>query len=80
MLSFWDLEYSHPIKGAVLEAAEALIEDYEITVEKAFQLLEQIADYKGLYNALAIVYFACDDIEGQIDNIYERIIDEWENA
>lgn len=58
MLEYWSSKYHHDTKGVVLEAAKALIYDTAISERDALAALNEIANYPGLYNAAAIVYFA----------------------
>ena len=80
MLYEWKKRYTHPIKNLVLESGKAIIEGRDIPVEIAMDYLKQISKFKGLYNALAIVYFSCDDIDGNVDDLYNQTIKAWENA
>lgn len=80
MLYEWKKRYTHPIKDLVLESGKAIIEGRDIPVEIAMDYLKQISKFKGLYNALAIVYFSCNDINGNVDDFYHKIIKTWENA
>ena len=79
MLYEWDKRYTHPIKELVLASGKAIIEGRDIPVETAMDYLIQISKFKGLYNALAIVYFSCDDMDGNVDDLYNQIINVWEN-
>ncbi len=37
----------------------------------------EMEKYKGHLAALGIVYFSCDDIEGEADEVYNRISSKW---
>jgi hypothetical protein len=52
----------------------------DISVQKAIKYLNEISKFKGNYNALSIVYFSCDDTDGQVDDVYNQIIKMWEHA
>lgn len=78
MLEFWAAHYSHPISPIVIEAGKAIIDDLDLPIETALKYMELIKPYYGLYNALAIVYFACEDITGEVDKKFNEIIGEWQ--
>ncbi len=77
MLKAWDSEFSHPIKEEMLEIAKSMIAEKLLPTEKVIKMLEKISRYKGLYNALGLVYFACNDETGKVDAVYKRIIKKW---
>jgi uncharacterized protein with ATP-grasp and redox domains len=78
MLEFWVTQYSHPISPIVVEAGKAIIDQTDLPLETVLKYMDQIAPYYGLYNALAIVYFACDDITGEADKKYNEILGKWQ--
>jgi hypothetical protein len=80
MLSEWENSFDHPVKGLVVESGRAIINGTNIPVQKAIKYLNKISKFKGNYNALSIVYFSCDDSEGQVDDVYNQIIKMWEHA
>jgi len=67
MLEFWATQYSHPISLIVVEAGKAIIDQTDLPMGTVLKYMDRITPYCGLYNALAIVYFACDDITGEVD-------------
>jgi hypothetical protein len=80
MLYEWDKRYTHPIKDLALASGKAIIEGRDVPVETAMDYLMQISEYKGLYNALAIVCFSSDDVDGHVDDLYDKIINTWETV
>ncbi|MCP3889109.1 MAG: hypothetical protein GY702_09595 [Desulfobulbaceae bacterium] len=80
MLYEWDSNYTHPIKDLVIESGKSIIEGREISVERAIDYLMQISKFKGLYNALSIVYFSCNDTDDKADDVYNQITKEWESV
>ena len=80
ILCEWENHFDHPVKDLVVESGRAIINGTNIPLGKAIKYLNEISKYKGNYNALSIVYFSCDDIDGQVDNVYNQIIKMWEHA
>lgn len=79
MLSVWKNKYTHPVRDLALESGTAIIEERDISIEKALSSLKQISKFNGLYNAFAIVCFSCDDVEDKADDLFEEIVRSWKN-
>ncbi len=77
MLEYWSSKYHHDTKRVVLEAAKALIYDAAISERDALATLDEIANYPGLYNAAAIVYFAAVPENENIQRKYDAIVKRW---
>ncbi|UCC22737.1 MAG: hypothetical protein JSW23_01315 [Planctomycetota bacterium] len=77
MLGYWSSKYHHDTKGVILEAAKALIYDTAISERDALAALNEIANYPGLYNAAAIVYFAAVPENENIQKKYDAIVRRW---
>jgi hypothetical protein len=77
ILREWELAFDHPVKNLVVEAGKAIIDNTYIKNEKAIRFMEKISKYKGMYNALSIVYFSCEDSNEQVDKIYDKIVSSW---
>jgi hypothetical protein len=80
MLHDWEKAFDHPVKDLVIESGKAIIKGINIPVEKALEYLNQISKFKGLYNALAIVYFSCKDIDDKVSDLYNQIRYDWKNS
>ncbi len=80
LLEYWRQNFNHPTTTSVLRAAEVMIQDEELSVEESMSIMECIATYPNQYNALSIPYFACDDIDGRADDLYQKIIGAWRDA
>lgn len=74
MLDAWSRENNHPLSPAVIEAAKALIMGDDLSVTRVPELMSEVQKYVNQYQALNIVYFACDDVDGRADARYEEII------
>ncbi len=80
MLEYWGQNFNHPTITSVLRAAEVMIKGEELAVEESMSIMENISAYPNQYNALSIAYFACDDIDGRADDLYQKIISAWRDA
>jgi hypothetical protein len=80
ILNEWKENFDHPVKELVVESAVKIINKKFITVQKAIKNLNKISKFSGNYNALSIVYFSCNDTDGQVDDLYNRIMKMWEKA
>lgn len=76
----WCNGFNHFLLEAVKEAAEAMLDNNELTVERALELLPQFENEIGQYSALTIIYFSCDDEHGEVDEKYNQICTDWENT
>ena len=79
LLSIFDKEFDHPLKGYMVECAKKYISRENMPIPEVLELLNHIKDYPNYYNALNIVYFACDDSDGIVESKYNTIINEWQN-
>lgn len=70
-------KFNHPLLKEIISVAEMLIEEKEITINEATELMNKIAAYKGLWGALSIAYSSSDDQVGVLDERYDSIRDEW---
>jgi hypothetical protein len=77
LLEEWAAAFYHPLVECVLSAAVAMIQKREISTESAIRLMNRIALYANQFNALSIVYFACDDIAGEVELKHQAIISAW---
>jgi hypothetical protein len=77
MLDTWEAENKHPLAKSVVEAAKAIITNNLLSVEKVLELLDQVQIYRDQYNALNIISFACNDVEGLADKKWQEIVHSW---
>lgn len=77
MLECWKSNFTHPLVVEVLPAAEAMINGCELTVDESLRIMRKIAEHPGQYSALAIPYFACDDLAGKADELHQEISRSW---
>ena len=66
------------VKEIVVDSARSIIDNDLISTEIALSRMKRISEFKGLYSALAIVCFSCDDMHGKVDELYDEIVRDWE--
>lgn len=76
----WESFFDHPVKDLVVESGRAIINGIDIPAQKAIECLNEISKFKGIYNALSIIYFSCDDADGQVGDVYDQIVEMWKRA
>ena len=75
----WFDRFDHPLKNRLYEIALKRIDRQELSVAEVLDHFKEIQKFRDQYNALAIAYFACDDVEGQIEDPYEEIVRGWQS-
>lgn len=80
MLAAWAASIEHPLAAVVLPIARSMIQRKAVSVDTAMAAMHDIAPSPGQYNALAIACMACDDLDGQADALYQKIIHAWATA
>lgn len=68
----------HPLADPVLAIAERMIRGEQVSVAEAVDMMMLIAGHPGSYKALSLVYFSCDDHEGDADRLYNEIVKRWQ--
>jgi dTDP-D-glucose 4,6-dehydratase len=74
ILYVWRQENDHPLAQQTIEAAEAITTNNYLSVDRFLELLRQVQKHPNQYNALSIIYFACDDVQGKADKKYDEIV------
>lgn len=69
--------FEHPLLDILLPTIELMIENKEQTVDNAILLMNEIENYPGLWGALSLVYFSCDDVKGIVDEKFDEIREKW---
>lgn len=77
ILNFWKENANHPLVDKVSNIATKIIESEVVSIEEAINLMNLISKYKNEYSALAIAYFSCNDLSGEVDKVYQNIISQW---
>jgi hypothetical protein len=76
----WEGTFDHPLVSVVLPIAKSMIKDELVSVDTAMTAMQKVALYKNQYNALAIPYLACDDLDGRADALHKKITHAWQSA
>ncbi len=77
ILHFLLKRFRHPLIRILMPAIDSHIQGKNLPVSKAANLMRQVAKYPHQYNALAICYLSCNDKNGTLEPIYERIVGDW---
>lgn len=71
----------HPLKDSVLAVARRMVRRDPVRFDECRVLMDRIAAYPGEFNALAIVYFSCEDAEAEaVDHICDAIVEGWRRS
>jgi len=77
LLQFVDEKFEHPLKILILDAAKKMICNLELSVEEAIERMSIVKNFPGQYHALGILYFSCNDINGEMEKVYYTILKSW---
>ena len=67
----------HPLCPLIVQVTRRQIDGEELPVAEAISVMKEIAAYPGQYAALSIAYFACDDVDGEADAVFEEVRSSW---
>jgi hypothetical protein len=77
LLDYWRAHCHHPAAPMMAETAVAMIAGRELSVAEVIARINTLAEYRGLYAALAILGMACDDPDGRLDALDAAIRQQW---
>ena len=77
MISEWEKLFEHPLKEIVAEAAKSIIMNELFSEKRTLKYFEKVAAFHGQYNALSIVYFACEECSDKIEDSFSKIMRKW---
>jgi hypothetical protein len=80
ILEVWDQEFEHPLKSLLIGITHTMLKNQDLPVEDVLSAMDEIAKYRYEYSALNIAYFSCDDIDNIVDDKWQSIVNNWENA
>jgi hypothetical protein len=69
--------FSHPIKDLIFNVAGRVIQDETLSAGECISLMESIRRFPKEYEALNILWACCYDEQGQMETVYEDIVNEW---
>ncbi|WP_170765300.1 hypothetical protein [Ruegeria lacuscaerulensis] len=78
LVETWRRNVDHPLANIMASTARAVASGSSCSVPEAIALMEQIAPYRGLYSALNIASFCCDDVEGVAETQADLVRALWE--
>ena len=52
----------------------------DLSVTRVLELMGEVRKYVNQYQAINIVYFACDDVDDKADAKYNEIMSAWKDA
>jgi hypothetical protein len=78
LLSEWVASFNHPLLGLVLPIADEMTRGQQVEVETALRAMREVAMYRGLFAALAILSMCCDDADDKVNDLYHEIVHAWE--
>ena len=77
LLSLTALKLDHPLKDLIVSVADKMIRRQELTLDDAILKMQQVQRYPGQFAALSILYNSCEDGEGKLEPIWNKITHEW---
>lgn len=77
LIEYWRSHFDHPTAGMLADVATSMVRGLILTVDDVIAKMKVLNDYPGLYSALAILYFACDDKEGKLEPVWDQIRRTW---
>jgi hypothetical protein len=78
ILKYWLEKFEHPMAIVIGEVASKMIQHHDIPIEDAIRRMHDLSAYPGLYAALGILNFVCDDSAGELEKVYAEIVKGWE--
>src|ERR1700730_4689052 len=78
LLEYWRSRFDHPAADMLGEVATSMILDLNLRVEDVITKMNILAEYPGLYAALAILYFSADDPEERLEPVVAAIRKRWD--
>jgi hypothetical protein len=79
LLDYWRARCHHPASPMMAEIAAAMIARRPLSVADVIARINALAEYRGLYAALAILGMACDDPDGRLDALDAAIRQQWQS-
>ncbi|MBA2613980.1 MAG: hypothetical protein H0U95_18600 [Bacteroidetes bacterium] len=80
LLKHIDKKFEHPLRKMILEIAQDIIFEDEISFETAAANMESVRQYKNQYAALNILFFSTEDVDGKLEKLWDNITTEWNDG
>jgi hypothetical protein len=78
LVEYWRSHFEHPVAPMLTEVAALMIQRQHLPVEDAIAKMRILSRYPGLYAALSILYFSCDDAQGLLEPVDAEIRKGWD--
>ena len=72
-----DKKFDHPLRKLILETAQNVILQEEISLAETMANMELVRPHPQQYAALSIIYFSVDDVDGKLETVWNSITTEW---
>lgn len=80
LLKHIDKKFEHPLRKLILETAQNIILQEEITADETLANMELVRVHPQQYAALSILYFSTEDVDGKLEATWNNITTEWNNG
>ncbi|MEO6302953.1 MAG: hypothetical protein ABIP51_07255 [Bacteroidia bacterium] len=80
LLKHIDKKFEHPLRKLLLETAQNVILEEEMTMEETIANMELVRKYPGQYAALSVIYFSVEDVDGKLEKLWDDITTEWNDG
>ncbi len=77
LLAVWSQAVEHSLNNTLLPIAESIIRGDDVTPGVAAKAMREVAQFPNQHNALAISYFSCDDVDGEVEALHQTITSAW---
>ena len=77
LLTYTRGKFEHPLKEIVFDTADKMIRGQELAVDEVINRMEVVKKHRGQFAAMSILYFACNDIDGRLEPLWDNIMTEW---
>lgn len=73
----WRAQFNHPLANLLTEVAISIIAGHPRQIRDVIEMMRIVSIHKGLYAALAILHFACDDPDGELEAMDQLVRGRW---
>jgi hypothetical protein len=81
LLDLVDARFTHPVKDLVLGVARRMVQRERVPLEECAAIMRDVGRHRDQYNALAVVYFACEDDQMEtVERLHDDIIAAWRRS
>lgn len=77
LLDIIDNKFEHSLKSMTFELVRILINGQKIKVKEAIDKMVLLKKFPNEYMTLNMFYFSCDDVNEELEPIYEDVVNCW---